>query len=74
MKYIVILTYDGEEHVVGRYDTEEEAKTHLENVEFYPPHCRFLSRLHLDNDGWHGSGQDEDGGFYYDIEIEEDDE
>lgn len=69
-KYIVILTMNGEETVVGRYDTLEAAKAHLEGVTFYPPHCRFESVLYITDDGWSGSGQDEDGPFYYDIKEE----
>lgn len=69
-KYAVILTENGEETVVGRYDTLEAAKEHLENVTFYPPHCRFQSALHLDDDGMSGSGQDEDGPFHYHIKEE----
>lgn len=66
-QYLVILIDHGEETVVGRYDTLKAAKEHLENVTFYPPHCRFESCLHITDDGWHGSGQDEDGGFDYEI-------
>lgn len=69
-KYIVTLTMNGEESVVGRYDTLEAAKQHLENVTFYPTHCRFESVLYLEDDGWSGSGQDEDGPFYYNIKTE----
>lgn len=69
-KYVVILTENGEETIVGRYNTLEAAKTYLENVTFYPPNCRFESGLHLDNDGMSGNGQDEDGTFFYEIKEE----
>lgn len=69
-KYVVILTESGDETVVGRYETLAEAKQHLENVTFYPPHCRFQSCLHISDDGWSGSGQDEDGPFTYHIHLQ----
>lgn len=69
-KYIVFRTENGEDSIVGRYDTLEAAKKHLENVTFYPPNCRFESVLHLTDDGWCGSGQDEDGPFNYEIKEE----
>ena len=70
IQYVVTRTEHGETGVCGRYDTEEAAKKHLEDERFYPPHCRFESCLYLDDDGWSGSGQDEDGAFTYNIKEE----
>ena len=66
--YVVTLTENDEESVVGRYDTLAEAQEHIENITYYPPHCRFLVSLCLDDNGWGASGQDEDGIFEYRIE------
>ena len=66
-KYIVTLTESGEETVVGKYDTLEEAKQHLRNVRYYPEYRRSEESLDIDEDGMSGSGNDETGHFTYTI-------
>lgn len=66
-KYIVTLTESGEETVVGKYDTLEEAKQHLRNVRYYPEYRRSEESLDIDEDGMSGSGYDETGHFTYTI-------
>lgn len=70
-QYIVTRTEHGKEWECARYDTLEAAMQHLEDVRFYPPHCRFESCLYITDDGWCGSGQDEDGLFEYNIKEED---
>lgn len=69
-KYVVTLTENDEETVVGRYDTFEAAKEHLRSVRYYPQYCRTAESLDIDEDGMSGSGYDETGYFSYNIKTE----
>ena len=67
-KYIVILSEESDgDTVVGRYDTLEEAKMHLQSVRYYPEYRRTMEALDIDEDGMSGSGQDCSGHFTYTI-------
>lgn len=70
-KYIVILSEESDgDTVVGRYDTLEEAKMHLQSVRYYPEYRRTMEALDIDEDGMSGSGYDETGYFSYNIKTE----
>ena len=69
-KYVVTLTENDEETVVGRYDTLEAAKAHLRSVRYYPQYRRTAEALDIDEDGMSGSGYDETGYFTYNIKTE----
>lgn len=69
-KYVVILTENDEETVVGRYDTLEAAKAHLRSVRYYPQYRRIVEALDIDEDGMSGTGYDETGYFSYNIKTE----
>lgn len=69
-KYIVTITESGEETVVGRYDTLEDAKQHLRCVRYYPEYRRTVESLDIAPDGMSGFGYDETGYFTYNIKTE----
>lgn len=66
-QYVVTLTESGEETIVGRYNTLEEAKQHLRSVRYYPEYRRTEETLDIEADGLSGSGYDETGHFTYNI-------
>lgn len=66
-RYIVILTDNDGESIVGQYLTLEEAKQHLRSVRYYPEYRRTEESLDLDDDGMGGSGYDSTGQFTYHI-------
>lgn len=68
--YVVTLTENDEETVVGRYDTLEAAKEHLRSVRYYPQYRRTAESLDIDEDGMSGSGYDETGYFTYNIKTD----
>ncbi len=66
-QYIVTLTENGEEAIVGRYPTLQEAKQHLRSVRYWPEYRRCFETLDISEDGMTGEGCDETGYFTYNI-------
>lgn len=69
-QYIITLTESGEETIVGRYASLEEAKQHLRSVRYYPEYRRTEEALDIDADGMSGTGYDETGYFTYTIKTD----
>lgn len=66
-RYIVILSDQEGDSIVGQYKTLEQAKQHLQSVRYYPEYRRSEESLDIDPDGMSGSGYDETGYFTYHI-------